>query len=401
MDPKLGGVSQAVHTMIKGLAELGNPSQVVCMDEPNAVYDTSTLFPVYKLGPAKGPWIFSPLLIPWLLDNLNNYDFVILHGLWLYHGYALNKAMKILKKKNADNQIPSCLVMPHGMLDPYFQKAHGRKVKAIRNLIYWKLIESKVINQADGVLFTCESEKILAALPFKPYKPKYEKVIGLGIENPPAFTDNMRLQFIEKCPWIQDKPYILFISRIHEKKGVDVLIDAYLRILSENSLSSRKANSLTEFPKLVIAGPGLETSYGEMIKKKVDQSSILKEQIFFPGMLTGDAKWGAFYGCDAFILPSHQENFGIAVVEALSCSKSVLISDQVNIWHEIVSAEGGLVEKDNEEGTLNLLNNWIHMENGAKIAMNNNAKKAFDEQFSLKANALRLKKVFTFFERIS
>jgi hypothetical protein len=76
-------------------------------------------------------------------------------------------------------------------------------------------------------------------------------------------------------------------------------------------------------------------------------------------MLSGAAKWGALYGCEAFVLPSHQENFGIAVVEALACGKPVLISDQVNIWREIVEDGAGLVEGDTEEGVEKLLRNFL------------------------------------------
>jgi hypothetical protein len=76
-------------------------------------------------------------------------------------------------------------------------------------------------------------------------------------------------------------------------------------------------------------------------------------------MLSGAAKWGALYGCEAFVLPSHQENFGIAVVEALACGKPVLISDQVNIWREIVEDGAGLVEGDAEEGVEKLLRKFF------------------------------------------
>jgi glycosyltransferase involved in cell wall biosynthesis len=72
-------------------------------------------------------------------------------------------------------------------------------------------------------------------------------------------------------------------------------------------------------------------------------------------MLEGDAKWGALHGCEAFVLPSHQENFGIAVVEALGCGRPVLISDKVNIWREISENGAGLVEEDSVEGTARLL----------------------------------------------
>jgi glycosyltransferase involved in cell wall biosynthesis len=76
-------------------------------------------------------------------------------------------------------------------------------------------------------------------------------------------------------------------------------------------------------------------------------------------MLEGDAKWGAFYGCEAFVLPSHQENFGISVVEALACDKPVLISNKVNIWREIAQDGAGLVEADSVDGTARLLNRFL------------------------------------------
>ena len=63
-------------------------------------------------------------------------------------------------------------------------------------------------------------------------------------------------------------------------------------------------------------------------------------------MLTGDAKWGAFFASEAFILPSHQENFGIAVAEALGCGKPVLLADKVNIAEEIAEDGAGLMELD-------------------------------------------------------
>jgi glycosyltransferase involved in cell wall biosynthesis len=98
---------------------------------------------------------------------------------------------------------------------------------------------------------------------------------------------------------------------------------------------------------LVIAGPGWDSEYGRRIGERINGEA----SIHAVGMLEGDAKWGALYGCEAFILPSHQENFGIAVVEALGCGRPVLISDKVNIWREISEDGAGLVEEDSVEGT--------------------------------------------------
>src|SRR5690606_21760746 len=123
--------------------------------------------------------------------------------------------------------------------------------------------------------------------------------------------------------------YLLYLSRIHQKKGVDLLINAYAEIIKSEEHKKIKR----DFPKLVIAGPGMDSNYGKDLKLLVEENN-LGDSIFFPGMLSGDAKWLAFYNADAFILPSHQENFGIAVVEALACKIPVLISNKVNIWRE-------------------------------------------------------------------
>jgi glycosyltransferase involved in cell wall biosynthesis len=100
-------------------------------------------------------------------------------------------------------------------------------------------------------------------------------------------------------------------------------------------------------------------------------------------MLTGDAKWGALYGCDAFILPSHQENFGIAVVEALACGKPVLISNKVNIWREIEKDRAGTVRDDTVSGTKRLLDYWL------QGAASYSPLKCFEENFHIKSAALK------------
>src|SRR5256886_6713007 len=78
-----------------------------------------------------------------------------------------------------------------------------------------------------------------------------------------------------------------------------------------------------------------------------------------PCMLSDDVKWGAMSAAEAFVLPSHQENFGIAVAEALACGTPVLISNKVNIWREIEADGAGYVENDDLNGTANLLRRWL------------------------------------------
>ncbi|PTX21471.1 glycosyltransferase involved in cell wall biosynthesis [Pontibacter mucosus] len=408
MDPYQGGPCQGIRNAIPELRKLGARNEVVCLDSPQATYLVKDEFLIHALGPRKGPWQYSAKLVPWLLANLGRFDAVVVHGLWLYHGYAVRKAVYLLKKRQktrgeSQNKIPRLYVMPHGMLDPYFQRAKERKLKAVRNWFYWKLVESHVVNEADGLLFTCEQELQLAREPFQPYSPRQVVNVGYGIADPPAFEQEMQQAFALQCPQLQGQPYLLFLSRIHEKKGVDLLLRAYafirtskLKPKAEPVLISSTVDELVEtmpvennFPKLVIAGPGLETPYGHSIQELVNESPELHSSVFFPGMLTGEAKWGAFYGCEAFILPSHQENFGIAVVEALACGKPVLISDQVNIWKEIRNGKGGLVAKDTLDGAQQLLQEWQSLPDSSRESMGLKARETFEKCFAIRPAAHR------------
>lgn len=374
MDPQTGGVCQAVRTIVDGLTRRGIYNEVATVDTPDAPYLAQYTFPVHALGPSANSWHYSARLLPWLIDTLDRFDVVIVHGLWLYPSHAVRKA--IAHRRQLPNaRVPRFFVMPHGMLDPWFQRASGRRIKAIRNWAYWKLIENRVINDADGLLFTCQTELLLAREPFRPYHPARELNVGHGIADVPAFDPAMQAAFHERCPSLGDAPYLLFLSRIDTKKGVDLLVNAYS--------ARQQSTDPAALPKLVIAGPGLDTAYGNQIRQQVALSPALANAVLFPGMLTGDAKWGAFYGCQAFILPSHQENFGIAVVEALACGKPVLISDQVNIWREIDAMDGGLVGPDAQTGTQQLLENWLALSAGEQRQMGQRARQTFQHHFAI------------------
>ncbi len=385
MHPNAGGISQGIRNIIPELEKLGVPNEVVCMDDPTEVFFNSDSFTITALGTAKGPWQYNTKLLPWLVGNMGRFDVIIVNALWLYHGYAFIKALKKYKALQVSLgkplQFPRFFIMPHGMLDPYFQNAPERRLKALRNRAYWRLIESKLVNSADGLLFTCKTEMLLAREPFRPYYPKREINIGYGVQQPPPFDYKMHSAFLEKCPQVRDKSFILFLSRVHEKKGVDLLIKAYGALLEKTS-----AATMGSFPKLVIAGPGLETEYGNEIKQLVTSLS-LHASVYFTGMLAGDAKWGAFYATEAFVLPSHQENFGIAVVEALACGKPVLISNQVNIWPEIMEANAGLVEDDTLEGTVKLLEAWLKLSVKDKDELNSNAVMCYEGYFKIESAA--------------
>jgi glycosyltransferase involved in cell wall biosynthesis len=378
MSPSNGGPSQGIRNLDKAMRDRGITREVVCLDAPGSSFLGNDEFIIHTLGPWRTQWRYSPKLIPWLFDNIERFDVVIINGLWAYHSYAAWKVVDDLKRIKPSIQLPRILVMPHGMLDPYFQRARDRWLKAIRNWVYWKLIESRVVNDADGLLFTCQTELLLARETFRPYHPKKEYNAGYGIQDPPKYTKQMSDAFFEQCPGVQKKSFLLFLSRIHPKKGIGMLLKSYINLKTQSIPGA-------DLPGLVIAGPGWDSVYGKKLKEQLaDQASPEVRSAIFPvNMLTNDAKWGAFYECEAFVLPSHQENFGIALVEALACGKPGLISNQVNIWVEVASESGGIVENDSEDGTYEMLKKWTQMTAEEKSRMAMQAKKIYLKYFTV------------------
>ncbi|AVR47387.1 glycosyl transferase family 1 [Christiangramia fulva] len=373
MAPKTGGPCQGIRNSIPRLQELGVENEVVCLDDPESDYGVVDDFQIYKLGNGKTGYQYHSRLVEWLVQNLGNYSHVLVHGLWQFPNYAVYKAIKKLKDKGKD--VPNVAIMPHGMLDPYFQRATERRFKALRNEFVWRITEKKAINNADALFFTCEEELRLAKTTFKGYQPKKEINVGYGIQKPPQYSREFSDALYKKLPNLTND-YWLFLSRIHPKKGVDLLISAYKDL----------AKTRASLPALVIAGP-LESDYAiEMIKLAGNHPNI-----HFPGMLVKEEKWEAFYNCEAFVLPSHQENFGIAVVEAMACRKPVLISDQVNIWREIQQGGAGLVFNDTVKGTHTALENFLELTSEARIAMGELAHNAYITHFSIEKAAQRMR----------
>lgn len=383
MDPASGGPCQGIRNLDQALKESGVHREVVSLDNPTAAFLGTDSFEVHAVGPSTTSWQYSRRLYPWLVANLNRFDVVIINGIWAYQSYAAISAWKHVAKSKKKQAVPAIYIMPHGMLDPYFQKAPERKLKAIRNWFFWKLVERRNIETATGLLFTCQVELELARQTFIPYRPKKELNIGYGVADLPDYTTGMQAAFLEKCPAVKDRPFILSLSRIDIKKGIDILVEAYARVATE----LKKTNSPIAFPSLVVAGPGMETAFGQKVKDKVAQFTGMEDCIFFPGMLQGDAKFGALYSCDAFILASHQENFGIAVAEALACKTPVLITNQVNIWKEIAAGNGGLVETDTVEGIEKMLRKWIQLTDQEKAMYKQNARTTYEKYFTIQASA--------------
>jgi glycosyltransferase involved in cell wall biosynthesis len=262
------------------------------------------------------------------------------------------------------------------MLDPWFKQAYP--LKHLKKSLYWLWGEHRVLRQSAGVCFTCEEERLLARRSFSPYKVN-EKVVSFGTAGPPADSEPVEQcrAFLSMVPQVAERRFLLFLSRIHAKKGCDLLIEAFARITADD-------------PELllVMAGPD-QTGWQRELEALAARLGI-SDRIIWTGMLFGDAKWGAFRLAEAFVLPSHQENFGIAVAEALACSLPVLISNRVNIWNEIIADEAGLVAPDTLDGTIRLLEQWQGMSAEQRAAMAENARRCFSQRFEVQRAAAQL-----------
>jgi len=360
MSPAIGGPSEGIRNIIPEMAKHSITNEVVCFDGPLEPFIKESTFKIHALGKGYSKWSYNKLFENWLEKNYTNYNLIIIHGLWLYQTYAVYRLINKIKNKNSSQKF---FGMPHGMLDPYFQYAKTRKLKAIRNYIYWHLIESKYIKSLDGVLFTSDIELQNARKTFSNYHPKKEIMCSYGIND----LSNTTIKN-------EKGNYLLFLGRIDSKKGIDLIIKAYDKLVISSS------NAL---PQLIIAGSIHDKEYFKYCNEIVSKNKKLKDKISFRNFVQGEAKIEIINNCKALILPSHQENFGISVAEALSFGKPVLISNKVNIHKIILRENCGFVEENSVEGCIKLITSFVTLTPRQMNEMNLNAIQAFKRNFSI------------------
>jgi glycosyltransferase involved in cell wall biosynthesis len=360
VNPALGGPIESVKQSSAVLARRGHEVEIISLDAPTDPWVRDCPLPVHALGPGRGNYGYAPPFSRWISERHAQYDAVIVQGLWQYSSVGVWRALR--------GTATPYFVFPHGMLDPWFKRTYP--LKHLKKLFYWPWAEYRVLRDAAAVLFTSEEERRLARESFSPYR-CHEVVVNYGTAAPEIDLANAREEFFGKFPELRGRRFLLFLGRLHEKKGCEELIQAFV----SNRNSSRADQSLG----LVMAGPCADPAYEMHLKRLATPGSAFT----FTGMLSGSLKWGAFSAADAFILPSHQENFGIAVVEALAAGTPVLISNKVNIWREIVAAEVGYVENDDHAGTARLIERWIGTAPDVRAAMKEKARECFARHFEI------------------
>jgi glycosyltransferase involved in cell wall biosynthesis len=143
---------------------------------------------------------------------------------------------------------------------------------------------------------------------------------------------------------------------------------------------------------LVMAGPDEE---GLQPKLEAQARRLgISDRVHWTGMLQGDLKWGALRAAEALVLPSHQENFGVVVVEALAAELPVLISDKVNIWPDLEKEGAGIVNPDTAEGTLQSMTALLAMTPEERERLTSNGLACFRARYDMQRTAQALDAIF-------
>jgi len=374
IDPATGGPVEGLRQLCAIYGAGGHEVDVASMDSPEFARGIQFPAPVIALGPGWGTYGYAPRAASWIRANLARYDVVIIDGIWQYNAVAAYRAL-------AGSGVPYGL-FAHGMLDPYFKERHP--LKHLKKVLYWHGILRRILRDANAVFFTCEEEKLLARQSFSRYKVN-EAVIPFGSFGPDCDLAAASEEFLAKWPDLRGRRLAICLGRIHPKKGTDLLIRAF-------------AGEMAHDPtwRLVIAGPDQIGWQKEL--EALANSLGVADRITWTGMLKGTIKWGAFASSEVFILPSHQENFGIVVAEAMSCGLPVVVSNKVNIWREIETHRAGMVFEDTLEGTSSILHRWSELSPEEIAALRGQARRCFDEQFNFTTTS---KKVLETIERVA
>jgi len=326
---RTGGPPAFVGGSALGLARLGVSMPILTTDlalapwgfvQRQARVQREALHPALASGdlrlfPARFPrrLAFSPALARGLREAVATADVVHIHNLWQFPQYAAYRAALAAG-------VPY-VVSPHGGLDP-FLRARGRARKRVTTSLW----QGEMLDRASLIHVTTHAEQQLIA-DISPHVPRAVVPCGLHLDEfarlPP------REVFREQWLGGYQGPVILFLGRVTQKKGVDVLLRAFARVRAQREC------------RLAIVGPDDEGLEPEL--RRLAGSLAIGADVAFVGPLYGEDRLAALAGADVWALSSHTENFGIAVVEAMAAGRAVVTSPGVNLAADIAADEAGVV----------------------------------------------------------
>lgn len=269
---------------------------------------------------------YSTALAKALAARVPEHDLIHIHEIWHYPCY--------IAYKNARKANKPYIVTVHGELEPWCVDH-----KALKKRIYSALIQKRILNEAAAIhAVTQEEAKHIQA--FGISAPIV--VIPNGIE-PMDFQDLPSPKVMESIyPELKGKKVLLFLGRIHQKKGLDILAKAFSQIC-------RSRNDL----HLLIVGPDNE-NYRNQVEGLLESENVIKRTTF-TGMLTEKEKLAALSRADICTIPSYSEVRTIVALEAMACGLPVVITRQCH-FPEVAESKAGIVIEPNPDQLADALN---------------------------------------------
>ncbi len=285
-------------------------------------------------------YCFSPALGRALRQQVDQFDIVHIHSVFLW---PTTVAAFWCRRR----RVPY-LISPHGLLDPInIKKAYegwsASIASRLKKWLYLKTIGKLDLDRATTVLFT-SSVEMEASRALRLRAPQL--ALPLGADMPAEDESANGIMWRDLYPSLKDKKIVLYMSRLDPKKGADILLSAL------GSLSARRQDFA-----LVVAGSG-NVEYERRLKS-LARDLDLQDIALFVGMVDNANKWALMREADLFVLPSHQEAFPNAVIEAMAAGLPVVISPGVGISEEIREAGVGLVASQDPEDLANVIERML------------------------------------------
>lgn len=358
LNPEYGGPANAIIDHSHALIQKGYDVSIITSDKKNSKYYKGNKIKIINLGPALGKYKLNPKLFFWLKKNRHKFKSFFVHGLWQFNTLV---ARLLLKK--------DFYVFSHGQLDPYFKLEF---FKCLKKKIYWSLIEKSNLIYSKSLLLTSNNEKKLIKHTYVNTDGINKKVIEYGILEQKFNLKKSENLFYKKFKNLKNLNYFIYLGRFHKKKGCEIILGVLTR-LKKNKIKI----------KVLMAGPN-----NEYKKKLIEDSYKLRidDMIVWSDTLIDDLKWIALKKSEAMILPSHGENFGVSLVEAMSLSKPVITTSKVNISDKILSSKSGIITSNNLNSFYKGIIKFLRFSKKQKKILSKNSYLCFLKYFNLEKN---------------
>jgi glycosyltransferase involved in cell wall biosynthesis len=266
-------------------------------------------------------------LLNWLCRNVTKYDVVHVHAVFSFSTLAAGWACWL-------RRVPY-IVRPLGVLNAWGMNNRRRWIKTLS----FRLLDKQLLDHASAIHYTSAQEADEAARLGLRARPV---VIPLGMDLGPFSSLPSPELFTARFPETAGRPIILFLSRLDPKKNVELLLEAMARLGSEESNLIRP-NPTESAPLLVIAGSGAPVYVAELKARALALG--LEKEVIWVGHLDGDMKLAALAAATVYVLPSHSENFGVALLEALAAGSPCVSTPGVALAVEAANEEAVLLSE--------------------------------------------------------